>query len=652
MKLFSQIACTLAMAMACAVVQAATRPDLTPYVTPDAFSNLKLSPTGAYVGSVLRHGARSMLVVLDPKTRTQVGGLKFSGETQVFDFWWVSDKRLVVSLGETFGTRDTPSPTGELYGVNFDGSAAGMLVGYRVAGPAIGTRFSSHADVGLVAAELLDTLKGDDDNVLVTIWPLDRKDPTTRVERMNVTTGKRTFVASVPVRRASFLTDNHARVRFAVGADADNISKLYYRRNDDAEWSLENDESTSGVVETPVGFSRDDSIAYLRVEQKEGPDRIIAFDVSSGQRKEVASDPTIDPRVLYRNGADDVIGAQFVQAAPRTVLFDAADPDAQLQRKLEQAFKGQVARVASSTNDGRRKLVYVYSDTDPGSYYFFDVAASKADFYLASQEKIDVEKMSPMRSFDFTARDGMKLHGYITLPKNAKGPVPLVVMPHGGPFDIADKWAFDNDAQLLAEAGYGVLQVNFRGSGDYGRAYLHAGAREWGGKMQDDVTDATQWAIKSGQVDPKRICIYGASYGAYAALVGVAKEPGLYRCAVGYAGVYDLKLMTSEGDGKAKSSRTWLREWVGDDDARLAAASPTNMADRIKAPVFLAAGGEDPVAPIKHSQAMEKALRRANVPVETLYYPNEGHGFFTTEHQRAFYEHLLDFLDKHIGAGG
>ncbi|MGO1891770.1 MAG: alpha/beta hydrolase family protein, partial [Luteimonas sp.] len=262
----------------------------------------------------------------------------------------------------------------------------------------------------------------------------------------------------------------------------------------------------------------------------------------------------------------------------------------------------------------------------------------------------DPSTMATMQAVQVQTRDGLTLHGFLTVPKDSDGKgLPLVVMPHGGPFGVFDSWGFNSDTQLLASAGYAVLRVNFRGSGNYGRAFQRAGAMQWGRAMQDDLTDATRWAIEEGIADGSRICIYGASYGGYAALMGVAREPDLYQCAVGYVGVYDLPRMSRENRRIGRWARTWTGDWVGDDAGELAAVSPVRLADRIKVPVLLAAGGEDLVAPIEHSEAMERALTRAGVPVETLYYRTEGHGFHAVEHRRAFYGKLLEFLGRHLG---
>jgi dipeptidyl aminopeptidase/acylaminoacyl peptidase len=224
----------------------------------------------------------------------------------------------------------------------------------------------------------------------------------------------------------------------------------------------------------------------------------------------------------------------------------------------------------------------------------------------------------------------------------------LVVLPHGGPFGVFDRWTFDVEPQILAAAGYAVLQVNYRGSSNYGRSFSQAGAQQWGRTMQDDLTDATHWAIDQGIADRSRICMYGASYGAYASLMGAAKEPDLYRCAAGYVGVYDLVTLSAEESRESKRMNTWTSEWMGKGEG-LASVSPTRIANRIKVPVFLAGGGEDETAPIEQSEKMERALKQAGVPVETLYYRTEGHGFYTVEHQREYYTRLLAFLARNLG---
>ncbi|NLC60184.1 MAG: S9 family peptidase [Gammaproteobacteria bacterium] len=639
---------TLFMAMSPAVP---AQVDVSPFVERDSFNDIKISPTGEYFAMTVWLEDQTGLVVMRRSDGELTATFRFRGGTHVDDFWWVNDDRVLMSISESFGSRDDPLPTGELFAMNADGGRRELLVGWRVASnSASNIRGAKRAEN--VAAFLIDPMLEDERHVLIAVQPL-AADPHTRVERMDVYSGRRVQVTRAPVQRARFLTDSRGEVRFAVGAGSNNVSQLYYREGAGSEWTLVNDELATGRIETPLGFSEDDALAYLQVEHPQGPDSVVAMDVATGERRELMRDEVVDPWPIYRDGGGPLIGVRYLGGEVRTSFLDEKSEDARLYRSLEAAFPGHAIDIASATADGNLKLVLARSDVEPGSIYLYDNVAKKADFVLARREQIDPANMAPMRPVTIQARDGLALHGFLTVPKRADGGnLPLVVMPHGGPFGVFDGWGFNSDTQLLARAGYAVLRVNFRGSGNYGRSFRFAGARQWGRSMQDDLTDATHWAISEGIADPGRICIYGASYGGYAALMGAAREPDLYRCAVGYVGVYDLPRMVRENAQMGRWATTWSREWVGDDTEALAAVSPDRLAEHIRIPVFLAAGGEDQVAPIAHSESMERALKQAGVPVETLYYRTEGHGFHAVENRRGFYDQLLDFLGRHLGEPG
>ncbi len=241
---------------------------------------------------------------------------------------------------------------------------------------------------------------------------------------------------------------------------------------------------------------------------------------------------------------DSVMGVRFTDGRPATAVFDNADAGVKALVELMQQFPGEDVRFVAGTDDGGKAVALVEADVDPGTFFLYDKAANKFTTLAQRAAWIDPNVLGRSVPFTFKTRDGLSEQGYVTYPpgKTDAKNLPLVVLPHGGPFFERDAWGFEIEPQLLAASGYAVLQVNFRGSSGYGRAFTQAGAREWGGKMQDDVTDATHWAVEQGIADPSRICIYGASYGAYAALEGAAKEPSLYKCAAGYVGVYDLPL--------------------------------------------------------------------------------------------------------------
>ncbi|MFY2765255.1 alpha/beta hydrolase family protein [Arenimonas sp. MALMAid1274] len=622
--------------------------DVAAFVKRDVFRDIKISPTGEYLAATVPMEDRTGLVILQRSDGKKTASFALGKDTHIEEFNWVSNDRVLISPSQSFGQLDKPVLTGELFAVNVDGSRAENLVGFRVENAGAGTRIRPK-EAENVFAELVDDLPNEDKHVIVSISPFSAE-PYTRAERLDVYTGRRTTAARVPVQRAVFATDNHGVVRFARGAGSDNASKLYYRKDADTEWELINDELKTGRVDSVIGFSPDDRIAYLRSDQRQGPDLIVAYDVASGERKTVLSDDSVDPWLVIRQtGAGRApVGAVFMDGKPRTEFFDNASADARLYRTLEKAFAGQAVLITSTTRDGKLSLVQTYTDGNPGDFYVFDREALKAEHVISRRDWFDPEQMAQAEPVTLKSRDGLALHGYLTRPRGATGKLPMVVLPHGGPFGIFDTWQFDDEAQMLAQAGYAVLKINFRGSGNYGRAFNQAGARQWGGAMQDDVTDATRWAIAQGIADPSRICIYGASYGAYAALVGAAREPELYRCAAGYVGVYDLPMMHQQDSRDSDSAKTWMNDWVGPINT-LQANSAITLAAKVKAPVFMAAGGEDSIAPIEHTERMEKALQRAGVQVETLYYKTEGHGFYTPEHRTEYYTRLLDFLSRHLG---
>lgn len=622
--------------------------DLAPYLKQDVYERVKISPDGAHYAVTVPLEDRTALVIIrrsDMEPTTKITG---KADSVVDDFWWANNERVVVSLARKYGSRDQPMIIGELHAANVDGRQAMLLASPYGINDATGNvaTFKSTLEQ---AVYMLDPLRDDPRNILVYAMPL-TSDPYMRIEKLDIYNRRRIRVADAPVRRAGFVADARGEVRFASGADTDNLAKLFYRDARGDGWRLVNDQQASGHRTFPLGFSADGQLAYLQVERASGPDAVVSWDPATGEQVELLRDEVVDPyRILHDFDGRTPIGVSFMTDRVRNRFFDETSSTARFHRSLEKAFNADAVRVTSTTADGRLVLLYVWSDRNNGDYFLFDTQARRADRVFSRREWFSPDQVPPSRYVTFQARDGMTLHGYLTEPlAPAPGPRPMVMLPHGGPYGVFDEWAFDDDAQLLAAAGYAVLRVNYRGSGNYGHAYRKAGLREWGGRMQDDLADGTRWAIAQGIADRERICIYGASYGGYAALMGAVRDPELYRCAVGYVGVYDLDLLHRDAAARSRSGRTWALEWLGE-RSTLAARSPSRLADRITVPVFLAAGGKDERAPIEHSERMEKALRKAGVPVETLYFPNEGHGFYTEAHRREYYTRLLDFLGRHLG---
>jgi len=624
----------------CALLSAtAGAVDLERYLRDDAFTNIKISPDGTYVAASVPLQDATAIAILRTSDMAMVGSFRPPRDNHAGSFDWVSNERLVIGLAQKWGRLDKPRPTGELYGINADGRSGELLVGYRVGG----------LNDSQVSAFLTDELADDERNVLIAVWPF-AENPYTRIERMDAVTGRRIIVARSPVQGAHFTTDNTGEVRFALGSGSDNVQKLYYRVQRGEDWVLLNDEAVSRRVEKPLGFSADGSLAYLWIEQAEGPDAIVSWNPQTNERHTLLRDEVVDPGlVIYQPGTRIPVGALYYGEVPKARFFDDTSSTARLYRSLQAALRSPVY-ITSSTRDGRIVLAQTWSGSNPGDFYRYDTVEKKARLLASRSSWIDPSQSAQVRPVALKARDGLPLHGFLTVPNGKEARLlPMVVVPHGGPIGVFDDGSYEHETQLLAAAGYAVLQINFRGSSNYGRAHTAAARHQWGLRMQDDVTDATRWAIEQGIADGKRICIYGASYGAYAALMGTVREPGLYQCAAGYVGIYDLPLMFERGDIQSdRSGMTYLRDWLGAPEA-LAERSPVNLAAQVKVPVFLAAGGEDKRAPIQHTKKMEAALRRAGTPVESLYYKSEGHGFYTQEHQREYYTRLLAFLSRSLG---
>jgi dipeptidyl aminopeptidase/acylaminoacyl peptidase len=291
----------------------------------------------------------------------------------------------------------------------------------------------------------------------------------------------------------------------------------------------------------------------------------------------------------------------------------------------------------------------------PGSFYLLDAKSRKLEWLADVEPWIDPKSMSPMKAVRYKARDGLEIPAYLTIPRGSGGKsLPMVVMVHGGPWVEGDMWGYNPEVQFLASRGYAVLQPNFRGTLRYGWKHYSASFGQWGLAMQDDIEDGTRWAIGQGLADPKRVAIYGASYGGYATLMGLARTPDLYRCGIDYVGVTDLPLLLTAtwSDFAYSDYLQYLApRLIGDvdkDAKRLRDTSPVNLASRIKVPVLMAYGASDVRVPIEHGERMKSALERAGVKYEWMVMTGEGHGFQQLENQKAFYGAMEKFLSVNM----
>jgi dipeptidyl aminopeptidase/acylaminoacyl peptidase len=445
--------------------------------------------------------------------------------------------------------------------------------------------------------------------------------------------------------------DANKDARFAWGEDLKNRQKVYYRAGKGKDWELVNDEHTSGRRLYPQHFAPDGSKVYVQVTEKTGPDSMQTWDVATRKLTPLVRDDDTDPQgLLLSADGRTPYAVFFMDGLPRAHVFAPEVPEAKLRATLAQSFPGHWVTITSYTKDEQKLVFRVASDRNPGEFYLFDRGAKKATYLLSRAEWIDPEQMAEMKPIKYVARDGRTIHGYLTLPRGMDKNLPLILNPHGGPIGVSEAWGYNSEVQLFANRGYAVLQIDYRGSGNHGDEFMKAGYRKWGTGMIDDMTDAVAWAVKQGYVDKDRVCIYGASYGGYAAAQAVVREPDLYKCAVGYVGVYDLPMMYTRGDVRNRDAGTnYLEEAMGTGREFLVANSPARNADKIKVPVFLIAGKEDFRAHPDHSRAMRDALQKVGKLHEYIEKEYEGHGFFKEENNRELYTKMVAFFDKYTG---
>ncbi|WP_130619651.1 alpha/beta hydrolase family protein [Dyella amyloliquefaciens] len=629
-------------------------------------SDVTFSPDGKYLAAIVpdpRSPYENYLAVLDGKTGAPLQALRAGNRTMVAAYTWGEHDRLFLSPAVRRRALDTPEMTGELIGIDPDGTHGAVLFGMRAGGMHAAGKVGSLTAGSLkrqANAMPLAVESVGEDEILVAVFDYtsghtgtigaSRAGAFTDIEKLNAHSGAATLLGQSPVRNAWLTADHAAQVRVATANGDFKGEQLWTRANNDATWQRVNDAAQSHVEILPIGFNRDNNKLYVRVRQGSQPDSIELMDMQTQQRTRLYQGTFADPGELLRSSDNQDFYAVITHDGRDGLhYFNEESDEAKLNKQIAASFPGQLVYFSSFSRDGQHAVVRVMSDRNPGDYLLFDRSTHTASFLMHAEPWIHPGQMRPKEPIELKARDGLVLHGFLTTPEG-KQPFPLVLLPHGGPYGVSDGWDFDPEVQLLASRGYAVLQVNYRGSGGYGAQFQTMGYKQWGLSMQDDLTDATRWAVAQGYADAQRMCIYGASYGGYAALEAAVRTPDMYRCAAGLAGVYDMRVQLDDGDGPGTDfGDAYLAAVLGTDRDDLLKRSPLSGAAQIKSDLLLMHGEEDNRVPFKNFQEFTKALDQHGKHYDTLVEPEEGHGFFLPAHREAGYQKLLDFLARNIG---
>lgn len=498
-----------------------------------------------------------------------------------------------------------------------------------------------------IRCQIVDELEESETDILIELN--NRVPEVFDVYRLNFETGEMNLAAQNPGNVSGWVTDHDGKIRIATTTDGVNTGIMYREsETDDFKTVLSTNfkESLS-----PLFFTFDNKHVYAATNLGRDKSAIVKYDIANAREMEVIFEhPDVDVSNLSFSKKRKVLtGVSYTTWKRQRSFLD--DEMRRIFSKLEKEL-GKYEIVITDTDDNEDIfMVRTYSDRSLGAYYIYSKLNDSLNKISDISPWINEEEMSEMKPVTYTTRDGLNINGYLTLPKSTEPcNLPVVVNPHGGPWH-RDTWGFNPEVQFLVNRGYAVLQMNFRGSIGYGKKFWESSFKQWGRTMQDDISDGVKWLIDQGIADPKRIAIYGGSYGGYATLAGLTFTPDLYAAGVDYVGVSNLFTFMKSVPPYWKPYLETLYEMVGDpekDSDLLTKASPVFHVDKIKAPLFIAQGRKDPRVNVNESDQMVKALQKRGIEVPYMVKDNEGHGFYNEENRFDFYEAMEKFLAKHL----
>ena len=615
-------------ALVCGLSAAQEKPPQIPMQ--DFFKNpekvrFRLSPDGAYI-AFMQPWQKRLNVHVQKIGEDKVTRVTNATERSVSGFFWGNNDRLVY-------TQDKGGDENfRAYAVSRDGSNPKDL-----------TPFDN------IKVNLIDRLRDNEKEILIG---LNKRDPRIHdAYRLNIETGKLTLAAENPGNIQAWHVDNRGVIRLAEAIDGVNTSLLYRENESESFRTIRH--MTFKDTFSPLFFDFDNQNFFVSSNFGRDKAAIVKFDPKTGKELSVIYEHSeVDVTNLLRSHhRQKIVGV--VYETWKTVLEFFEESDQRIYADLEKKLPGYEIVRSGASDDESKMLVRSYSDRTRGAFYLYEPASGKLTKLADVSPWLNENHLAEMKPIQYKSRDGLTIHGYLTLPvgKTAKN-LPVVVNPHGGPW-ARDSWGFNPEVQFLANRGYAVFQMNFRGSTGFGKSFWTKSFKQWGRTMQDDITDGVHWLIEEGIADPKRVAIYGGSYGGYATLAGLTLTPDLYVCGVDYVGVSNIFTWIEAFPPYWKPYLEMVYEMVGHpekDKELLRSVSPVFNVDKIKAPLLIAQGANDPRVKKEESDQMVAALKKRGVEVPYLVKENEGHGFRNEENRFEFYGAMETFLAKHLGA--
>lgn len=646
----------ISLALCAAALMAAVRAEsvsLEDFARPMEYYDAILSPDGKYIAiERAADEGKTLVAVLRTKNLELMSHIPATSGVSPINPRWISNNRLVVELTEGSRFYGNEWSTGELIAMNADGSLTRRIIEHQ-AFVVQGKDERLNRLHGF--ARVVHTLPDDDKKIIIAFTEFRRSISGNRnkLYKLNTVTGQADLIAEAPSYDATFMLSRSGEPLFSFGRDksAKDENVWVTHRYRDGKWEALSSPTLKADVLRVIAETDNPSEVIIEARFAEGPDKLYRYNLETNENKLVFAHPRVEPQSYDIDpNTNRLIAVHFQDGLPNLHLVDKDHLYSRWYPALFEAFNGNRVRITSASDDGGLLLVHVSGANEPGQFHLFDTKAKKLKYLFNAASWIKPETLSKTEPFTMKARDGLELSGYLTLPRDAKGARPLVVMPHGGPRS-RDWWDYDPEVQFLASRGYAVLQVNFRGSSGYGMGFELAGNRKWGGEVQYDIIDATRWAAQKDAIDDKRICIMGGSFGGYSALMSSILAPELYKCAISMVGVTDLNLMWTTADiQRFRLGENYLEDAIGSDKAMLDKFSPLMRVAELKAPVLLIHGEADWRVDVKHFYAMRDALEARHHPYETMLVEKEGHGFANDKNQAEYLRRVEAFLGKYIGS--
>lgn len=608
------------------------------------FSQARLSPSGTMVAySVSLKGRKHVIVQsLQGKGRKLISPSK---DWELNSYRWANENIIIVNTGSLLKRREFANETYNTRVLSFIVDEGKYV---WLGKPKRQSTANAHRNGTTQVSQLervLDYLPEDPKHIMMELdFDLDAN---VEIFKVNVKTGRRTIVKKEVTGVQDWYTDQSSEVRLGTGYKGANYDQPYtIFKGPSGKWASLKNVAWRDNYEIR-GFSETPNTVFVSGQSKHGTTGLFKLDVSTGEIvEEVFSHEKVDfDYVSHDASTGKAVGVAYTDDFRRKQYFEKNFNI--VQKSMDRAFKGSVTSIIGRAKDRQLYLIYVESATNPGDYYLYDRDKKNVSFIAPVRAAIDIEQTATTTKLLIPVRDGTEIPAYLTAPKGVETKkLPTIILPHGGPH-ARDNAEWDFWAQFYANRGYLVLKPNFRGSTGYGRAYRRKGVRQWGGLMQDDVTDATKWLIAEGMADPDRICIAGASYGGYAALMGVIMEPGLYKCAVSINGVTNLPLLKS-GDKNTIGGNVWIKR-MGLEDHSDKSVSPYHRIEEVSAPVLLMSSKDDQRVPYLMSSAMDKQLRKQKKSSKYVRIENGGHNMVTEASRLKMLRETEAFLAEHIG---